>query len=127
MMMQMPTIDQVRYARSRHFASTVPVGSVVSGSELMASSYCENDLAEEEGFEPSYPGLPGKRFSRPPHSTTLPPLRRGPMWGAGVIIAQDACSWPKIARLAQVAPKSILLPNGNDEKRPSRRLRKEMQ
>ncbi len=32
-------------------------------------------LAEEEGFEPSSPGLPVKRFSRPPHSTTLPPLR----------------------------------------------------
>ena len=33
-------------------------------------------LAEEEGFEPSSPGLRVKRFSRPPHSTTLPPLRR---------------------------------------------------
>ena len=32
-------------------------------------------LAEEEGFEPSLPGLRVKRFSRPPHSTTLPPLR----------------------------------------------------
>ena len=34
-------------------------------------------LAEEEGFEPSSPGLPVKRFSRPPHSTALPPLRLG--------------------------------------------------
>ena len=34
-------------------------------------------LAEEEGFEPSLPGLRVKRFSRPPHSTTLPPLRIG--------------------------------------------------
>ena len=34
-------------------------------------------LAEEEGFEPSLPGLRAKRFSRPPHSTTLPPLRMG--------------------------------------------------
>ena len=34
-------------------------------------------MAEEEGFEPSSPGAPVKRFSRPPHSTTLPPLRRG--------------------------------------------------
>ena len=32
---------------------------------------------ELEGFEPSSPGAPVKRFSRPPHSTTLPPLRRG--------------------------------------------------
>jgi hypothetical protein len=32
-------------------------------------------LAEEEGFEPSLRGIPAKRFSRPPHSTTLPPLR----------------------------------------------------
>ena len=31
-------------------------------------------MAEGEGFEPSYPRR-GKRFSRPPHSTTLPPLR----------------------------------------------------
>ena len=34
-------------------------------------------LAEEEGFEPSLPGTLVKRFSRPPHSTTLPPLRMG--------------------------------------------------
>ena len=34
-------------------------------------------LAEEEGFEPSSPGIRVKRFSRPPHSTTLPPLRVG--------------------------------------------------
>ena len=34
-------------------------------------------LAEEEGFEPSLRGLRVKRFSRPPHSTTLPPLRMG--------------------------------------------------
>lgn len=34
-------------------------------------------MAEEEGFEPSLPGLRVKRFSRPPHSTTLPPLRMG--------------------------------------------------
>ena len=33
-------------------------------------------MAEGEGFEPSYPRR-GKRFSRPPHSTTLPPLRGG--------------------------------------------------
>lgn len=31
-------------------------------------------MAEGEGFEPSYPRR-GKRFSRPPHSTALPPLR----------------------------------------------------
>ena len=34
-------------------------------------------LVELEGFEPSSPGFPVKRFSRPPHSTTLPPLRMG--------------------------------------------------
>ena len=32
-------------------------------------------LAEGEGFEPPGPGLPAQRFSRPPHSTALPPLR----------------------------------------------------
>ena len=39
--------------------------------------YIGTEMAEEEGFEPSSPGAPVKRFSRPPHSTTLPPLRRG--------------------------------------------------
>ena len=33
-------------------------------------------LAEREGFEPPLP-LRVKRFSRPPHSTALPPLRNG--------------------------------------------------
>src|SRR5205085_11123189 len=33
--------------------------------------------AEGEGFEPPYRAEPGQRFSRPPHSTTLPPLRSG--------------------------------------------------
>ena len=32
-------------------------------------------LAEKEGFEPPVQS-PGQRFSRPPHSTTLPFLRR---------------------------------------------------
>src|SRR3954447_24110998 len=31
--------------------------------------------AEGEGFEPSVQGLPTQRFSRPPDSTTLAPLR----------------------------------------------------
>ena len=47
-------------------------------------------LAEEEGFEPSYPGIPGKRFSRPPHSTTLPPLREAAQSGVSTIITQAA-------------------------------------
>jgi 2-(1,2-epoxy-1,2-dihydrophenyl)acetyl-CoA isomerase len=34
-------------------------------------------LAEGEGFEPSSDRNGPKRFSRPPHSTTLPPLRDG--------------------------------------------------
>jgi hypothetical protein len=33
--------------------------------------------AEGEGFEPSSEESPPKRFSRPPHSTALPPLRGG--------------------------------------------------
>jgi hypothetical protein len=32
-------------------------------------------IAEGEGFEPSEQGLPAQRFSRPPDSTTLAPLR----------------------------------------------------
>ena len=37
-------------------------------------SYIEQ-MAEGEGFEPSSEESPPKRFSRPPHSTALPPLR----------------------------------------------------
>ena len=83
MMMQMPTIAHARNARKRHFASTVSFGLTLSCGFSILASNCEKDLAEEEGFEPSYPGLPGKRFSRPPHSTTLPPLRWGPVWVRG--------------------------------------------
>ena len=69
-------------------------------------------LAEEEGFEPSSPGLPVKRFSRPPHSTTLPPLRMGRVgWvfmptykkgvtikgSAGIIWRRDGDSNPRYA------------------------------
>src|SRR6185437_15235807 len=36
-------------------------------------------LTEGEGFEPSSEESPPKRFSRPPHSTALPPLQ-GPAW-----------------------------------------------
>ena len=32
-------------------------------------------MAEREGFEPSVEEYPQQRFSRPPHSTALPPLR----------------------------------------------------
>ena len=34
-----------------------------------------SSVAEGQGFEPWLPVEPAKRFSRPPHSTTLPPLR----------------------------------------------------
>ncbi len=44
------------------------------------------ELAEEEGFEPSLPGLRVKRFSRPPHSTTLPPLR---IWDEAATVFAD--------------------------------------
>src|SRR4051812_30283336 len=32
-------------------------------------------VAEGVGFEPTVPVNPGQRFSRPPHSSALPPLR----------------------------------------------------
>ena len=69
-------------------------------------------MAEEEGFEPSSPGFPVKRFSRPPHSTTLPPLRMGRVgWvfmptykkgvtikgSAGIIWRRDGDSNPRYA------------------------------
>ena len=54
----------------------------------------------EEGFEPSLPGLRVKRFSRPPHSTTLPPLR----------IRDEAATvfagrpWTRVAASSSVSP-----------------------
>ena len=67
-------------------------------------------LAEREGFEPPLP-LRVKRFSRPPHSTALPPLQvcwQPPFWfcrgGANVvpclrrtIFAQWRCAWSSSA------------------------------
>jgi hypothetical protein len=40
-----------------------------------AASASDLQRAEGEGFEPSVRGLRAQRFSRPPHSTTLPPLQ----------------------------------------------------
>ena len=40
--------------------------------------------AEGEGFEPSGPGLPVQRFSRPSHSTALPPLHGRGQLGRGL-------------------------------------------
>ena len=59
-------------------------------------------MAEEEGFEPSYPRR-GKRFSRPPHSTTLPPLRRvtWPLAGPRKVLAESQGfePWRRFRRL----------------------------
>src|SRR3954464_7139837 len=42
-------------------------------------------IAEGEGFEPSVQGLPTQRFSRPPDSTTLAPLRDEVLQGSGYV------------------------------------------
>ncbi len=49
-----------------------PKGPRASAAALGSS---HGPRAEGEGFEPSGPGLPVQRFSRPSHSTALPPLR----------------------------------------------------
>jgi hypothetical protein len=45
------------------------------GFEHVAEVIEAGTSAEGEGFEPSVQGLPTQRFSRPPDSTTLAPLR----------------------------------------------------
>src|SRR5215211_271867 len=45
-----------------------------SQQQAIAGSFAE-PRAEGVGFEPTEPVDPAQRFSRPPHSTTLPPLR----------------------------------------------------
>ena len=53
------------------------IAQLPENEKALAFARALSFLAEKEGFEPSSPGLPVKRFSRPPHSTTLPPLRMG--------------------------------------------------
>ena len=56
-----------------------------------ASTYGEPVLAERAGFEPADGAKPHQRLSKPPHSTTLPPLRgRGP-WREDVTPPADPC------------------------------------
>ena len=62
-------------------------------------------VAEREGFEPSEP-LRAQRFSRPPHSTTLPPLRTpsgGPRRRAGLVEARPLDQASALAKRLQTA------------------------
>ena len=80
-------------------------------------------MAEEEGFEPSLPGLRVKRFSRPPHSTTLPPLRKGDAapFGAAVIVwRRDGDSNPRYPFGAYTI--SNRAPSASSDISPLRRL-----
>src|SRR5215217_4651540 len=47
---------------------------IPSARQGRADQTCPSKLAERVGFEPT-DRSPGQRFSRPPHSTTLAPLR----------------------------------------------------
>ncbi len=55
--------------------STAKGRAAVLGHEKSRHEAGSASLAEGEGFEPSLPGVPVKRFSRPPHSAALPPFR----------------------------------------------------
>jgi len=48
-------------------------------------------MAERQGFEP-WVGSHPQRFSRPPHSTTLPPLRVGVVVWGDLSCALRACN-----------------------------------
>ena len=64
-------------------------------------------LAEGEGFEPSKDSRPC-RFSRPVHSTTLPPLRSADAQ-ARRLGAAEALHWPRAGRGGRVAEGTRLL------------------
>ena len=64
----------------------------------------EGPTAEGEGFEPSSEESPPKRFSRPPHSTALPPLRGDPPRLEDLRAARDRWS---AARGSRQAPASV--------------------
>jgi len=59
-----PALTRVAAVRPTRRAAATPLRRRDRGSE-----------AEGVGFEPTVPGLPVQRFSRPPDSTTLAPLR----------------------------------------------------
>ena len=50
----------------------------VTWPRLPRAPVSSSSQAEGVGFEPTVPGLPVQRFSRPPDSTTLAPLRMRP-------------------------------------------------
>ena len=51
-----------------------PENNKKSGRSGIGRTLSRGQVAERQGFEP-WVGLHRQRFSRPPHSTTLPPLR----------------------------------------------------
>ena len=55
-----------------------PTGALLVRPDGVPAAMWSLRGAEGEGFEPSVPGLPVQRFSRPPDSTTLAPLRERP-------------------------------------------------
>ncbi len=54
------------------FVKRLPLSPMKNCRRFLAKAF----VAEEEGFEPPE-GVNPQRFSRPPHSTTLPLLRLG--------------------------------------------------
>ena len=59
-------------ARDRHRRVPAPARPV--STEFLDPSSPGHRVTEGEGFEPSGRGLPAQRFSRPSHSSALPPL-----------------------------------------------------
>jgi hypothetical protein len=61
-------------------------------------------LAEGVGFEPTERLSDAQRFSRPPHSTTLPPLRNGGFRLAAGGRRADAKRRPSLAAVPRIMP-----------------------
>ncbi len=61
-------------------------------SKFPSRGFCKKKggvkLAEEVGFEPTE-GLHPQRFSRPPHSTTLPLFRRNAMYAIAPVFVKS--------------------------------------
>jgi hypothetical protein len=62
------------------------------------------ETAEGVGFEPTVPGLPIQRFSRPPDSTTLAPLRGATVEGSDHLLDRKNARRSSAASFASTPP-----------------------
>jgi site-specific DNA recombinase len=68
-------VEAITAAAAQRNAAEASESQIDVPKPLAARCSYFDQMAEGEGFEPSSEESPPKRFSRPPHSTALPPLR----------------------------------------------------